>query len=397
MREILKSLGKRKLANFLIFLQIMFSFTYFFTTAASIQKVFHVYSEVPRALNTDGERIMMAEIQNDIIEGKEFLSFCEDLKREGKIEKIGTYHNTWLDSERMNADDVYGIEVSQDVDWIKSIQTEDGRGFQPDDFVSERVNGSEEHPLPMLVGQELAQKYSLQIGEQLSDLNGVYYEVVGVLRHGSRWFMQTIPEGLSLSLENQVVIPLPENGDVQMYYYFKVSDGVASEEAGESIERIAERYQIQLSVDSVAHDLQEQFDEDLNENIQWMCFSLIVLLMISIGLTTLIVARMYSRKREIGIRIAVGYTLRQVCRLFVGEVLILVLTGLLSAIAVSRVFVGNGTDYWEGLVSSTGMMLTYPIVISGLILGILMCVPSIVTLFVKFRKLQPKNLIGGKE
>lgn len=396
MCEILKSLGKRKLANFLIFLQIMFSFTYFFTTAASIQKVFHVYSEVPKALNTDKEYIMMAEIQNDIIEGKEFQSFCEDLRREGKIEKIGTYHNTWLDSERMNMDAVYGVEVSRDIDWIKSIEIEDGRGFEPDDFASERASGSKECPLPMLVGQQLVQKYSLQIGEQLSDINGIHYKVVGILKHGSRWFMQTIPEGLSFSLENQVVIPLLEN-DVQIHYYFKVPDGVVSEEARESIERTADRYQIQLSVDSVSHHLQEQFDADLKENIQWLCFSIIVLLMISIGLTTLIVARMYSRKREIGIRIAVGYTLRQVRRMFVSEVLILVLAGLLSAIAVTRILVGNGMDYWEGLVSSTGIMLTYPIVILGGMIGMLMCIPSTVALFVKFRKLQPKNLIGGKE
>ena len=397
MCDILKSIGKRKIANVLIFFQIVFSFIYFFTTAVSIQRVFYVYQEVPKLLYTDSHDILMAEIQNDGVEGKEFQKFCDEVKKDGAVERISTYHNTWVDSKRLKNDPIDGVEMSGETDWIKKLEISQGQNLTEEDFDSKKVDGSKDHPLPILVGQKLMEKYSLQIGEKFDDINGICYIVKGVLCLQSQWFLQTIPEGLCLSLDNQVVVPLLEDNNVQMYYYFKLKMGQQAEVVCKELKKTAEQYNIILSVNTVAQFLQDGFERNLQENKQWLIFSLSTLGMISIGLATLITARMYMRKKEIGVRIAVGYTIHQILSLFIGEMVVLVVAGMTTALVISQVLFGNGMESWEGMQYITGSWLTREIIVGGMILGGLMCIPSVIVLFIKFSNIQPKGLIGGKE
>ncbi len=398
MREILKSLGKRKLANILILLQIILSLVYFFNTAISIQKTFQIYQEVPSKLNTDAEQIVVVEVNSESgggITNELFHTFCETVKKETDVEKISTYNNSWLECEQLGLD-LTAIEVGRDIDWIRQIETEEGRGFNEEDFDPARTNGTKEHPFPLLIGQELRQQHSIQIGDKFADTNNKNYVVAGVLRKGSLWFQQSIPEGMFLNLDNQAVKPLLDSPEPQMYYYFKVPDHASGSETAEKIESIAERYQMALSADAVSSRLDEQFDDDLRENMQWLCFSLILLVMIAIGLATIILARMYSRKKEIGIRMALGYTFGQICRLLVGEVLVLVLAGWILTVTGVKIMYEGG-EYLGGARLYTGVFLSLKIILLGGAAALFMCMPTVIALIVKFRKLQPNNLIGGNE
>lgn len=402
MREIIKSLGKRKLANLLIFLQIIFSLLYFFNTAISIQRVFHIYEDVPKTLQTDAGQIIMAEVNTEsgnspdsMSEGVSmelFQTFLDAVKRETKIEKVNTYHNSWLESEAMNMEFINAQEVDWDIEWIREIEVDEGRGFKENDFDRKYANGTKEHPYPLLIGRELKQKYSLGIGDKLSDSNNQNYIVAGILKKGSLWFEQSISDGMLLSLDNQAVMPFQEQYEPQLYYYFKIPENVSGKQTAEKIESIAERYQIFLTADTVSDLMKEQFDKDLKENLQWLCFSLIVLVMIAIGLATIILARMYSRGREIGIRMALGFSFGRILWLLVGEVFMVVLAGW--ALAVIWKFVeygGWGDTMGEVLYLSPGILLL------GGLAALLMCLPAVTTLFIKFRKLQPNSLIGGNE
>ncbi len=398
MREILKSLGKRKLANILILLQIILSLMYLFITAISIQKTFQIYQEVPKKLNTDVEQIVIVEVNSEDeinLTNELFQTFCETVKKETDVEKIGTYHTSWLECQQLGLD-LTAIEVDRDIDWIRQIETEEGRGFNEEDFDPAQTNGTKEHPFPLLIGHELRQQHSIQIGDKFADTNNKNYVVTGVLKKGSLWFQQSIPEGMFLTLDNQAVRPLLNPSELQMYYYFKVSDHASGSETAEKIESIAERYQIELSADAVSSRLDEQFDDDLRENMQWLCFSLILLVMIAIGLATIILARMYSRKKEIGIRMALGYTFWQICRLLVGEVLVLVLSGWILTVTGVKIMYGGG-EYLGGARLYTGVFLSLKIILLGGAAALLMCMPTVIALIVKFRKLQPNNLIGGNE
>ena len=105
---------------------------------------------------------------------------------------------------------------------------------------------------------------------------------------------------------------------------------------------------------------------------------------------------MYSRKKEIGIRMALGYTFWQICRLLVGEVLVLVLSGWILTVTGVKIMYGGG-EYLGGARLYTGIFLSLKIILLGGAAALLMCMPTVIALIVKFRKLQPNNLIGGNE
>lgn len=226
MREILKSLGKRKLANTLILLQVILSLVYFFNVSVSIQKVFYIYGEVPKALNTDASQIVIADVNTESEGGltnELFQTFCETVKKETDVEKISTYRNSWLESEQMNLD-LQTVEMDRDAGWLRQIEVAEGRGFREEDYDKARADGSKEHPFPLLIGQELKRQNSLSVGDTFADLNNENYVVVGILKKGSLWFQQSIPEGMFLTLDNQAVKPLPESPEPQIHYYFKVME-----------------------------------------------------------------------------------------------------------------------------------------------------------------------------
>lgn len=399
MREILKSLGKRKLANTLILLQVILSLVYFFYVSVSIQKVFYIYGEVPKALNTDASQIVIADVNTESeggITNELFQTFCETVKKETDVEKISTYRNSWLESEQMNLD-LQTVEMDRDAGWLRQIEVAEGRGFREEDYDKARADGSKEHPFPLLIGQELKRQNSLSVGDTFADLNNENYVVIGILKKGSLWFQQSIPEGMFLTLDNQAVKPLPESPEPQIHYYFKVMDNASAERAAEKMESIADRYQIVLSADTVSGCLKKQFDRELGKNMQWLCFSLVVLVMIATGLVTIILARVYSRRREIGIRMALGFSPGQICRLLVGEVLVLVMSGWAFSAIGAKIIYGGSVEYLGSARLYTGLYLSPQILLLGGAAALLICAPAVIALFVKFRKLQPNNLMGGNE
>lgn len=400
MREILKSLGKRKLANILLLVQIILSLFYFFNTAVSIQKVFYIYQEVPKTLNTDTEQIIIVDVDVDSgggLTNELFQAFCETVKKETDVEKISTYHNSWLECEQLDIEFADALAVDWDIDWIRQIEVEEGRGFREEDYDLSRTDGTKERPFPLLIGQEFRQQYSLQIGDRFEDGNNDNFIIVGVLKKSSLWFQQSISDGMFLTLDNQAVKPLSKSPEPEMNYYFKVSDHVSAGDTAEKIENIAGRYQIVLSAEVVSDRLDEQFSEEMRKNIQWLCFSLIVLVMIAVGMAAIILARMYSRRQEIGIRMAVGYSFGKICRLFVGEVLVLVLSGWIFTVIGAKIIYGGSVESFGSIRIYTGLYLSLRIILLGGAAAILMCMPTVIALFVKFRKLQPNNLIGGNE
>ena len=130
-----------------------------------------------------------------------------------------------------------------------------------------------------------------------------------------------------------------------------------------------------------------------------MIFAVIMLIMISIGTATLFAAQMNSRKHDIGIRIAVGYSYGRIARLLIGEVLVVVSVSFFVAIIVGKIILGSVTQetvIGKGIYTN-GYYISLEIILLGSIVMLMMCIPAIVSLGTRVRRLQPKELIGGKE
>lgn len=77
MKEILKSISKRKLFNCLLFLQLLFSILYFLLSAISIQSVVTDKDTVYKELDSNPSRTIQIEVQNE--DSKNFSKFKADV------------------------------------------------------------------------------------------------------------------------------------------------------------------------------------------------------------------------------------------------------------------------------------------------------------------------------
>ena len=83
--------------------------------------------------------------------------------------------------------------------------------------------------------------------------------------------------------------------------------------------------------------------------------------------------------------------------LLIGEVISIAIISLILALATAGLVIGNNVEYLSGAEYSTGYYLSTEIVLIGMVILLIICIPSIIILEVRTRKLQPKDLIGGKE
>lgn len=396
MFEILKSLGKRKGFHLLIILQLSISLLYFFVCAASIQQVFYTNIKVPQELDSKPQNTVHLEIQIEDVDAENFEKFSAEMKN-NITNCIGTYHNSSMYVNIMG-EEIGTVEINEDIQDIKKIYVSKGRPFNKDDFNVKKMMGTKKKPISVLIGQNMADKTNLEPGMFIfNDETEEYYKVVGVLEKGSKWFYQIVSDGFILSLDNQIVVPKLDKTSVNLHYYCIIPENKSSDSIIREISNLAERNNVTLQASMVSNELDKQFEENLEENKQWMIFSIVILVMVSIGTTTLFIAHLYSRQKEIGIRISVGYSIKKIMLLLIGEVIAIAVTALIVALAFARVLIGNSIEYLSGAAYSTGYFLSKEIMILGSVILLFICVPSIIVLGIRTKRLQPKDLIGGKE
>ncbi len=395
MIEVLKGIGKRKVFYLLILLQFSFSMLYFFIAASSIQKVFYTNIEVPRNLDVETDELIHVEI--DAFTDKEsFENFEADICSNG-VQAIGTYRVGAMYSTKLGGD-VATVEVDANIKKMKDIELKDGEYFSAADFKYTDLYGSAENPIPILVGANIYEECHLEIGDVVYDmLQQRYYKVKAVIKEGSKWFYQNVSDGMILSLDKQIVLPVLENDYLKIHYYAIIPHGADSEKVIRYMEQSADYHDITMGATSVSDELQIKFDESYIENQYWLIFAVIILFMISIGTAILFVTLMDSRKYEIGIRIAVGYSMGKVIKQLILEVFLVDVSAYIIAVVCGRMILGNGINYFMAMEYSDGYYLSLDIILMGVGVMCIMCVPAIIMVWIRARRLQPRELIGGNE
>ena len=159
------------------------------------------------------------------------------------------------------------------------------------------------------------------------------------------------------------------------------------------ISNAIERYNIDADKKLISTELSEQYKMKMTENKQWFSFSVIILIMTSIGISILVAAHIQSREYEIGIKMAVGYSDRKIMSMFLGEFITIAVLSFLTAYGGARFMLGNGYD--NGIYS--GDYVSLQIAAFGGIVLFIVFIPSLIVMTVKASRLQPKDLIGGRE
>ena len=132
MKEILKSISKRKLFNCLLFLQLLFSSLYFLLSAISIQSVVTDKDTVYKELDSNPSRTIHIEVQNE--DSKNFSKFKEDVLNSNVVENFTGWNNNFLfPTTHVFADlsnDFDKVTLDKDCDKLKKIKLKSGRYFK---------------------------------------------------------------------------------------------------------------------------------------------------------------------------------------------------------------------------------------------------------------------------
>lgn len=399
MKEILKSISKRTLFNILIFLQVLFSILYFFSTTISMQAVINSNISANSELDSNPKRTLHMLIQNE--DSKYFSKFKEELLNANLVNGLTGWRNSDLTPDTRvigdTEDDFDSVELAKGCENLKKINVATGRYFTDADFRKENATGSKSKPFLMILGSEFANNQNLKVGDSYHDVNDKYYKVVGILEPNCKWFYQTVSEGMIMVMDNAVMVAYVNDSENPiMHYYSILNDNVNSDDAIYKINKIAKKYNIVVEAKTISTELNETYSESVSQDISWVIFSLIILVFVTIGTSILIVSHMYMRKNEIGIRMACGYSFKKVLLLLWGEFLVVAILAFLSALLIAYISCSGGKEIMSSAYHISSFHLSYGIVLIGIGVFLLMCIPSLLVLVFKLRKVQPKDLIGGK-
>lgn len=404
MKEILKSISKRKLFNCLLFLQLLFSILYFLLSAISIQSVVTDKDTVYKELASNPSRTIQIEVQNE--DSKNFSKFKADVLNSNVVENFTGWNNDFLTpTTHVFADlssDIDKVTVDKDCDKLKKINIKSGRYFNNDDHSNKKVNGSKKKPLSMIIGSEFAHNNNLKVGDIYKDFMDQYYKVVGILEPNSKWFYSEVTSGDIMMLDNAVMVAYVENSDVLMmessimYFYSIVKDDVSIDKAIATINNLAKKYNIIQEPKVISSELEQLNEENIERNSGWLIIAIAIMVFVAIGTSILIMSHMYMRRNEIGIRMANGYSLKKVSLLICGEFFVVSLLAFLSALIYTIIYCSGGKMAMSSTYFISSYHLNGSVVLISIGIFLLMCLPSILALVFKLRKVQPKDLIGGK-
>lgn len=404
MKEILKSISKRKLFNCLLFLQLLFSILYFLLSAISIQSVVTDKDTVYKELASNPSRTIQIEVQNE--DSKNFSKFKADVLNSNVVENFTGWNNDFLTpTTHVFADlssDIDKVTVDKDCNKLKKINIKSGRYFNNDDHSNKKVNGSKKKPLSMIIGSEFAHNNNLKVGDIYKDFMDQYYKVVGILEPNSKWFYSEVTSGDIMMLDNAVMIAYVENSDIYMmessimYFYSIVKDNVSTDKAIATINNLAKKYNIIQEPKVISSELEQLNEENIERNSGWLIIAIAIMVFVAIGTSILIMSHMYMRRNEIGIRMANGYSLKKVSLLICGEFFVVSLLAFLSALIYTIIYCSGGKMAMSSTYFISSYHLNGSVVLISIGIFLLMCLPSILALVFKLRKVQPKDLIGGK-
>lgn len=171
------------------------------------------------------------------------------------------------------------------------------------------------------------------LGDRIQ-IGGYLFEIVGILR----------PQGpnpiIPVSVDDAILLPI--TGMRRVIGFPQITGVAARSRSGEELERIAPRLQAWLSEKMPGFEVNVQVPQQLLEGIEqqsrlfsWLLAGLggISLLVGGVGVMNVMVMNVSERRREIGVRMALGARPRDIAMLFLLEAIVLATVGALLGAA----------------------------------------------------------------
>lgn len=171
------------------------------------------------------------------------------------------------------------------------------------------------------------------LGDRIQ-IGGYLFEIVGILQH------QGPNPIIPVSVDDAILLPI--TGMRRVIGFPQITGVAARSRSGEELERIAPRLQVWLSEKMPGFEVNVQVPQQLLEGIEqqsrlfsWLLAGLggISLLVGGVGVMNVMVMNVSERRREIGVRMALGARPRDIAMLFLLEAIVLATVGALLGAA----------------------------------------------------------------
>lgn len=391
MKKVIKSLWKRKLTTLLLIAEISISILYFIVVTCEIQQAFRFNIDMPKQISCDAGQLLEVSAGENM-DGEHYRKLKKMLMDTKMVENTAILDDTWDCDSNYPMEDIPTFRFTEGAFLMKKFSVQEGRNFDKKDF--ERNDDT----VSVLVGSELAKNRNYDIGDKIqSDYTEETYEITGILKDKSSCFVQGLADGNFRDLDNAMIYPIcEEKMEVvdSLHFYCILSDKQYKNEITNLIAGSKAIARIRLEATCVSDLLKDAFLEKYNSTKSWLIVSLVIVLLSAIGVTTIVSSMVYTRKHEIGVKVAVGYSMGQIKSFFIHESIFVTFLSYVISCILGILLIGTGNS---GEVYAIGSYITWEVLAYAAVIALIYSILPTLAIFTKFHNVSPKDLIGGRE
>lgn len=419
LKIVLKNISKRKGIYFLIMIQVMVSVWLLLTRIDAIEKINKIEKDVESAISKDSSRILHLIVKDEVTKPKNFLEFRGEVVDKELLDYVAfsTYSGINIDEfcnnskykdlknefkEEIPMDDgnINTLDVENGIENLIKLNIVKGRNLNDEDFKWYEKGNT----VPVLGGYGLYRYGLIDIGDKLKDkYENIEYEIVGIIDEDDKWFFgNDISNREMRHLKDTLILPINSKESYNdefyvptMHYFGEISGNKSSEEVIKELEKISKKHNVQIGFETLKRSIERGKEVVENEFKYYLIFSILFLIGTTFGITVMIVLLLNSRKHNIGVRIAVGASFKDIKRMISGEILFV---NILSTLIVSTIYFIQEKILFVMDNEVVNMMDINLLTFISVIVGVaFMCILPIYIVTKRLSKFNPSELVGGRE
>ncbi len=421
---VISSMLKRKLAVFLMMTQLVLSFWVINHAFISMDVVHYQEKKLMATSSMDKDttlRLAFSDVEDTEWFAERFAQLENFIKNTPGVQGYGSFDTTSIAPEnlpnqrafleqnkklyagtrRENAIDIGKIVFfDRGIYQYSKFKVINGRALSESDFTKK-----DSDIIPVLIGYNyrdvihLGDRFETTIHEKK-----IVYEVVGVLDQKSEWLSGNdyISDPVD-NLDNFFIAPFfpvvresePMDVAVRMHNTFVQLDSVETfNQVASAILKKGRELGINPTLTTVGDELQA-YRENRKQISNFSLFMGMFFLVISIiGIVSVTLSSIHARKHELGVRMVTGATKRDISMIILIELVLIVTVSAISGVMLN--YFMEAFKY-SSVPNIKLEIFAIPLYVKVMLVSILVILSSVFIPLLTIKKLQLRELVGGKE
>jgi len=386
-REAVKAIVKTKVFSLIILIQLSLSFLTLIAgvnleegTLSQLYKFSNVFDERCTINISNGKMLTFSAEEYDDNSRKKLILYYKKLLQDKNILKMGTcnggggstYKLPELDEITKGKLGGYSNPMYIDKNffqYIKNLKIDSGRNFTEEDFSID-----EGKIIPIIVSEDLKE------GMPINSVITGKFKVIGILKDNNNLFYDNTGSLYTGVTQKEKTIIVPMNYDIPsnqnaMFYGIAENTMITLKNEGQAEEYIAKIKKDMenitpnaFEVNKVSDKKAEFIESEKTPIAISLSFSLILIIFSFFGIMSIILTSLIRRKKEFGIKLALGWNFKNICYQVIIEIFLLGISSYSIAVILSLILMQGGAyelnlaTYLPTLIVVLILMLVYSIV-----------------------------------